>query len=63
MGDAGIIFTEGDPTALAKVLKELIIDPDLRNNFGKAGRKRVLQNFTWKSVAKRLCGIYAEIQN
>jgi len=63
VGDAGIVFLEGNISSLSRVLKDLVIDHDLRKKLGQAGRGRVLQNFTWKSVAKRLCGIYTEIKN
>lgn len=63
VGDAGIVFPEGDISALSRVLKELVLDPGLREKLGKAGRARVLKHFTWRSVAERLCSIYAEVRN
>jgi len=63
VGDAGIVFPEGDISALSRVLKELVLDPGLREKLGKAGRARVLKHFTWRSVAERLCRIYAEVRN
>lgn len=59
--DAGIIFQEGDIAALTKVLEGLIVNSDMRDKLGKAGRKRVLENFTWTSVAERLCNSYDSI--
>jgi glycosyltransferase involved in cell wall biosynthesis len=62
VGDGGIIFPEGDLRALVRVLKELVIDSSLRERLGKVGRRRILQNFTWRSVAERLCSIYKEVE-
>jgi glycosyltransferase involved in cell wall biosynthesis len=59
--DAGIIFQEGDIAALTKVLEGLIVNSDMRDKLGKAGRKRVLENFTWTSVAEQLCNSYDSI--
>ncbi|HLA48072.1 MAG: hypothetical protein A3D20_01540 [Nitrospinae bacterium RIFCSPHIGHO2_02_FULL_39_82] len=61
IGDAGIIFQEGDIAALTKVLEGLIVNSDMRDKLGKAGRKRILKNFTWTSVAERLCNSYDSI--
>jgi len=63
IGDAGIIFPEGELTALVEVLKELVLNPDLREKLGKAGRERVLEKFTWKCVSNQLCEIYKEVKN
>jgi glycosyltransferase involved in cell wall biosynthesis len=60
IGNAGMTFKEGDIEALVKVLKELISNKELRVTMGRAGRKRVLENFTWRRVAERLVKVYEE---
>jgi glycosyltransferase involved in cell wall biosynthesis len=61
VGDAGIIFKEGDVKMLTEVLMRLILDDSLRNTLGVTGRKRVLENFTWERVAERLIKEYSVI--
>jgi glycosyltransferase involved in cell wall biosynthesis len=61
IGDAGLIFEKGNISALSKILEKLILDSDLRKKLGMMGRERVLQNFTWGSIAERLCNVYKEI--
>ncbi|MBI1911567.1 MAG: glycosyltransferase family 4 protein [Deltaproteobacteria bacterium] len=60
IGNAGLVFREGDPIALTEALRKLIQDKGLRESYAKAGRERVLKRFTWKSVAQRLTEIYKE---
>lgn len=62
IGDAGFIFQEGNISALSKILENLASNPDLREKLGEMGRNRVLQNFTWSSIAERLCDIYKDIK-
>ncbi len=62
IGEAGLIFQEGNTSALLKILEELVTNSNLRKNLEKMGRNRVLQNFTWSSVAKRLCNIYKDVR-
>lgn len=63
IGDAGLVFKEGDKDALAGVLKSLVEDEGLRKAFGQSGRRRVLENFTWKKVAQGLTKVYNEALN
>lgn len=59
VGDAGLIVPQADPGALARSLDRLR-SPGLRSRYGRAGRRRVLDNFTHVSVAKASAGFYAE---
>ena len=45
---------------IAKDLLKLMNDKDLRNKMGKAGRKRVVENFDYRVVAKRFLQIIQE---
>lgn len=45
---------------IAKDLIKLMNDKDLRNKMGKAGRKRVVENFDYRVVAKRFLQIIQE---
>lgn len=60
IGDAGVIFKEGDRDALVSALTRLAGDRPLRDSYAKAGRERVLEKFTWSRVAKCLVNIYED---
>jgi glycosyltransferase involved in cell wall biosynthesis len=50
-----------DPEALAAGIDYLVDNPDRRIAMGKAGRKRVLETFTWKNAAKEMVDVYEEV--
>jgi glycosyltransferase involved in cell wall biosynthesis len=51
-GDTGLLVPPGDPSALAVALGRALDDADLRARLGEAGRKRVLERFTWRACAE-----------
>ena len=57
-GQTGLLVNPEDPIALAKGLKRLLQDPELRTRLGQNGRERVMEIFNadhWgKQVAERL---------
>jgi glycosyltransferase involved in cell wall biosynthesis len=57
IGDAGLIFPEGDISALTKQLKCLFDDPELRAELGRKGRARVLRDFTQQKMAQDLVSL------
>lgn len=61
IGDAGIIYGEGDRAELTKQLKGLLGDSKLRRELGEKGRQRVLANFTQRKVAEKTFGLYKEM--
>lgn len=46
---------------LATAINELMADPAQREAFGKAGRKRAVEKFSWKSIAKQVKALYEEL--
>jgi glycosyltransferase involved in cell wall biosynthesis len=58
IGDAGIVFPEGDATALASALEDLRADPARREALAASGRERVLRFFTWRRVADMYTRLY-----
>ena len=60
IGEAGIVFPEGDAAALAEALCRLE-DPVLRASLAEAGRRRVLERFTMERVADETLRIYREL--
>jgi len=53
IGDGGFIFPEKNDGVLATILAKLIDDPHLRREFAQKGRKRFLEHFTHKEIAKK----------
>lgn len=51
-GKAGLLVPPGDPSALAVAIGEALDDFGLRARLGEAGRKRVLEKFTWRATAE-----------
>jgi glycosyltransferase involved in cell wall biosynthesis len=49
-GQDGELVPVGDPDALAKVISELLDDPDRRVRLGAAGRCRAEDEFSWETV-------------
>ncbi|PYI81249.1 MAG: glycogen synthase [Verrucomicrobia bacterium] len=46
---------------LAERVNELMKHPELRERFGKAGRKRVEENFSWSAIAEKTKTLYASL--
>ena len=63
IGDAGLIFHEGDERELAGHLRRLMEDPALRASLGRRGRERVLERFTYAKVAEQTVAFYKRICN
>jgi glycosyltransferase involved in cell wall biosynthesis len=51
IGDAGLIFPEGDAAALREAIVSLQVNPTRRAELGQAGRTRVLAHFTHDRIA------------
>jgi glycosyltransferase involved in cell wall biosynthesis len=50
----GRLVEPGDHEQLAEVLTEMLRDPALLEQYGRAGRKHVEGNYTWPKVVERL---------
>lgn len=61
IGDAGLIFPEGDVAALADALRRLLGDPLLRADLARRGRERVMHRFTNRRIAEETHHIYREL--
>ena len=61
VGDAGCIFPEDDVPALRKVLQHLADHPELRQELGAAGRRRVLERYTMEQVARQTLAVYRAV--
>ena len=49
------------PTELAARVNELLGDPELAARFGKAGRKRAVEHFSWRAIAERTADLYRSL--
>ncbi len=62
-GVTGLLVESADPEALADALEKLILDAELRRRFGRAGRQRVLELFSWEKIAEALNHEYQALMN
>ena len=46
---------------LAARINQLMKDPHLREKFGKAGRKRAEENFSWSKIAQKTMALYQDV--
>lgn len=60
IGDAGLIFPEGDVAALRDRLQRLMDVPALRADLSRRGRERVLAHFTQAQVAAATVEVYRQ---
>ena len=61
VGDAGIIFPEGNSDALTEALRMLMEDERRRRVLATKGRERVVQYFTQKKIARDTLDVYQYI--
>ena len=61
IGDAGLVFPEGDIKALANCLLQLIEKPDFAQNIGLTGYTKVMAQYTNKALAKQQLEFYQKI--
>ena len=57
-GSDGLLVPYGNPDALAEAILHLLSDPQLRTKMGQAGRRKVLENYTWSTIADRVRDVY-----
>jgi len=61
IGDAGLIYPEGDVRALAATLQRLAEQPALYADFIRRGRARVLEHYTQAALARQYYEVYREM--
>lgn len=60
-GVTGILVPPADAAALNAALRLLLSDPELCRRMGEAGRRRVVENFTWRRTALRMVEVYEDV--
>jgi glycosyltransferase involved in cell wall biosynthesis len=58
---AGLRVPAGDVEELTAALQLVLDSPSLGDQLGRAGRRRVLASYTWRSTAERTADWYAEV--
>lgn len=58
IGDAGLVFPEGDTQALANCLVQLMENPELAHNLGQMGYQKAMVKYTNKALAKQQLEFY-----
>lgn len=61
IGDAGLVFPEGDSNALASLMDRLWKDPELGRDLAERGRKRVADRFTWEKITDETVAFYRQV--
>lgn len=63
IGDAGLVFPEGQAEALAQKLAELIDTPDQASQLAAAGYQKAMAQYTNRALAKRLLMFYQNLSS
>jgi L-malate glycosyltransferase len=63
IGDAGLIFPEGDATAFANCLTQLMENSEFAENLGQMGYQKAMAQYTNKALAKQQLEFYQELVN
>lgn len=61
IGDAGLVFPEGDVQTLANCLNQLMQQPELVKKFSELGYQKAMSQYTNKALAKQQLDFYKEI--
>src|SRR5204863_5377575 len=59
-GETGFVVPPNDPTALREKIRWLLDRPAEVERMGAAGRRRVLEHFSWDAVARRCLTAYSK---
>lgn len=66
-GETGLLVRPKDVDGLAKAINELLDNPELTAKMGRAGRERIMKNYSWEVICERLeegyQGILGRFQN
>ena len=61
IGDAGLVFPEGDARKLSDCVQKLLDDPELYASLAQRGRQRVMENYTQEKIARQTYEAYLSI--
>jgi starch synthase len=58
-GETGFLVEPANPQAIADKINTLLRDPELAKKFGRNGRRRVEDHFSWSHIAKKPEALYS----
>jgi glycosyltransferase involved in cell wall biosynthesis len=58
----GLLCEPGDPEDLARLLRQLLLDPEERRRLGESGRRAVLERFNAERMAREMQGLYHRLR-
>jgi glycosyltransferase involved in cell wall biosynthesis len=61
IGDAGLVFQEGNVQELVAGVQKLLDDPELYARLAVRGRQRVLEHYTQEQIARQTYEVYQEM--
>ncbi len=61
IGDAGLVFKEGDARDLSTCIQKLLNDPALYAELAQRGRQRVQENYTQQQIARQTYEVYVSM--
>ncbi|MEH2121369.1 MAG: glycosyltransferase family 1 protein [Nostoc sp.] len=59
--ETGLLAPPQDVDAFASAIDRILLNPEWRDELGKAGRKRVETQFSWDGVANQLSELYTQL--
>jgi len=59
-GMTGYIVEPKNPEQLAKAIKKLLLDENVRKKMGKNGRKKVIEEFDWNNCVNKMVSEYKD---
>ena len=60
-GETGLLVPATDPGALAEAICRVLLTPGLRQTFGQAGRRRVLEHFSNERMIRTVERMYEDL--
>jgi starch synthase len=60
-GRTGLLVPPSDPGLLAAAVNRLLDDPGLAAQMGRAGRRRVSAEFSWRAIAEQTVALYETV--
>ena len=61
IGDAGLVYPEGDIDALTDRLGSLMDSAQLRSRLNAAGRERVIATYSWPVIGAQIAAVYRQV--
>lgn len=60
-GETGYLVEPANPRAIADAINTLLRNPEMAKKFGRNGRRRVEDHFSWTHIAEKTEALYAEM--